>query len=50
MIQTGRVKLVSISPVTSATIHEVGLTVAAEAKEYTSVGLVEALINLATGK
>jgi uroporphyrinogen III methyltransferase/synthase len=43
----GEVKLVTISPVTSATVHELGLPVAAEAAEYTTVGLVEALVRLA---
>jgi len=49
MIQAGRVQLVSISPVTSAAMLEVDLPVAAEAKEYTSAGVVEALVKLATG-
>ena len=47
MIQAGRVKLISISPVTSAAMREVALPVAAEAKEYTSAGMVEALVKLA---
>ena len=42
-----QVKLVSISPVTSAVIHELGLPVAAEASEYTSAGVIEVLIALA---
>jgi uroporphyrinogen-III synthase len=49
MIQIGRVKLISISPVTSAAIVEMGLSVAAEAKEYTTAGLIDALVELATG-
>jgi uroporphyrinogen III methyltransferase/synthase len=49
MIQAGRVKLISISPVTSAAMREVALPVAAEAKEYTSAGMIEALVKLATG-
>jgi uroporphyrinogen III methyltransferase/synthase len=48
-IQTGRTRLISISPVTSAAIREVGLPVAAEAKEYTSAGVIEALLRLAGG-
>jgi uroporphyrinogen III methyltransferase/synthase len=50
MIQIGRVKLISISPVTSAAIVEMGLSVAAEAKEYTTAGLIDALLELATRK
>jgi uroporphyrinogen III methyltransferase/synthase len=49
MIQAGRIRLVSISPVTSAAMHEVGLPVAAEAKEYTSAGMIEALVKLVGG-
>ena len=48
-IQTGRTRLISISPVTSAAVREVGLPVAAEAKEYTSAGVVNALLRLASG-
>jgi uroporphyrinogen III methyltransferase/synthase len=40
-------RLVSISPVTSATVAELGLNVAAEAKEYTAEGLIAALVELA---
>jgi uroporphyrinogen III methyltransferase/synthase len=47
-IDTGEVQLVSISPVTSATIREFGLPVAAEASEYTTAGVIEALIKLAS--
>jgi uroporphyrinogen III methyltransferase/synthase len=39
-----RAKLVSISPVTSATLAELGLVPAAEAAEYTMLGLVQALL------
>jgi uroporphyrinogen III methyltransferase / synthase len=42
----GELKLVSISPVTSAAIVEMGLPVAAEAREYTMKGVVEALLRL----
>src|SRR5262249_36911254 len=48
-IQAGEVQLVSISPVTSSVIRELGFAVAAEAREYTSTGLVEALQKLAAG-
>jgi uroporphyrinogen III methyltransferase/synthase len=46
-LQSGEVKLVSISPVTSAAVRELGLPVAAEATEYTVPGLVAALVRLA---
>jgi uroporphyrinogen III methyltransferase / synthase len=46
-IHAGALRLVSISPVTSATIRELGLPVAAEAREYTAEGVVQALIGLA---
>jgi uroporphyrinogen III methyltransferase/synthase len=46
-IEAGQVKLVSISPVTSAAVRELGLPVAAEAKEYTTAGVVDALVQLA---
>jgi uroporphyrinogen III methyltransferase/synthase len=36
-------KLASISPITSATLHELGLEPAAEAAEYTMTGLVAAI-------
>ena len=49
-IQAGEVQLVSISPVTSATIRELGLPVAAEASEYTAAGVVDALVKLASSK
>jgi uroporphyrinogen III methyltransferase/synthase len=43
-VTSGRVKLVTISPVTSAAVHEMGLPVAAEATTYTTEGLIEALV------
>jgi uroporphyrinogen III methyltransferase/synthase len=43
----GEVKLVTISPLTSAAVMELGLPVAAVAREYTSAGVVQALIELA---
>jgi uroporphyrinogen III methyltransferase / synthase len=46
-IVSGRVRLVSISPVTSAAIKEIGLPVAAEASVYTTAGIVAALVGLA---
>jgi len=46
-IRTGRVQLVSISPVTSAVIREFDVPVAAEAKEYTTEGVMAALVELA---
>jgi uroporphyrinogen-III synthase len=39
------VKLCSIGPVTSATLHEYGLPVAVEAREYTTAGLVAAIVD-----
>jgi len=48
-IQSREVQLVSISPVTSVAIRELGLPVAAEAVEYTSEGVVEAVVKLAIG-
>ncbi len=39
-----RVKVVSISPQTSAAATEAGLTVHAEAKKYNMDGLIEAVI------
>jgi len=47
-ILRGRVKLVSISPVTSATLREMGLPVAAEAEVFTAAGVVEALVKVQT--
>jgi uroporphyrinogen III methyltransferase/synthase len=46
MIQTGRTKLVSISPVTSAAIQDLGFRVAKESREFTSMGVIEALLEL----
>jgi uroporphyrinogen III methyltransferase/synthase len=46
-LESGEVKLVSISPVTSAAVRELGLSVADEAEEYTVAGLVAALVRLA---
>jgi uroporphyrinogen III methyltransferase/synthase len=43
-IESGQVGLVTISPVTSAAVRELGLPIAAEAKEYTSEGIVQALM------
>jgi uroporphyrinogen III methyltransferase / synthase len=45
-VRNGSVKLVSISPVTSATIRELGFPVAAEATEYTAAGVIQALLKL----
>ncbi len=47
-IRNGEVRLVSISPVTSAAIRKLDLPVAAEAAEYTTAKVVEALAALAT--
>ena len=44
-IRSGGVRLVSISPITSATIRELGLPVAAEALEFTAEGVVRALLD-----
>ncbi len=49
LILAGKVRLVTISPVTSAAVAELQLPVAAEAKEYTTDGVVAALIELAQG-
>jgi uroporphyrinogen III methyltransferase/synthase len=46
-VAAGRVKLVSISPVTSAVLKEEGLPVAREATAYTMAGMVDALMALA---
>jgi len=48
-LESGQVKLVSISPVTSAEVRQMGLPIAAEAAEATTKGLLEALIRLASG-
>ncbi|MBS0210847.1 MAG: uroporphyrinogen-III C-methyltransferase [Planctomycetes bacterium] len=42
LVQT---KLASISPLTSATLREVGLSPAVEAASYTTAGLIDAIIN-----
>ena len=47
-IESGRTRLVSISPVTSGDIARLGLSVAAEATEATSAGVVRALVELET--
>ncbi|HEY7154013.1 MAG TPA: uroporphyrinogen-III synthase, partial [Gemmataceae bacterium] len=47
LLRSGVVRLVSISPVTSAATRELGLPVAAEAREYTAEGVVQALLDLA---
>jgi uroporphyrinogen III methyltransferase/synthase len=44
-IASGQIKLVSISPVTSEAIRELGMPVAAEARRYTSDGIIEALLD-----
>jgi uroporphyrinogen III methyltransferase/synthase len=49
-IRSGEVGLVSISPVTSATIRKLDLPVAAEASEYTTAKVVEALAALAAAR
>lgn len=46
-IESGQVKLATISPVTSAAVRELGLPVAAEATVYTTAGIVSALLKLA---
>jgi uroporphyrinogen III methyltransferase/synthase len=43
-IESGVLKMISISPVTSAALSELGWPVAAEAKEYTAAGVVAALV------
>jgi uroporphyrinogen III methyltransferase/synthase len=43
-LRDGRVRVVTISPVTSAAVRELGLPVAAEAREYTVSGVVAALL------
>lgn len=45
-LQRGEIKLVSISPVTTAAIAEMGYPVAVEAREATIQGVIEALIEL----
>jgi uroporphyrinogen III methyltransferase / synthase len=46
-IEIGEIKLVSISPVTSAEIGKLGFAVAAEATQATTESVIEALVNLA---
>jgi uroporphyrinogen III methyltransferase/synthase len=46
-LQSGRMRVISISPVTSATVRELGWRVAGEAEEYTIDGVVKALVKLA---
>jgi uroporphyrinogen III methyltransferase/synthase len=46
-ILSGETALVTISPVTSAAVRELGLPVGAEATTFTAAGLVEALVRLA---
>jgi uroporphyrinogen III methyltransferase/synthase len=48
-IRAGAVRLVTISPVTSAAVRELGLPVAAEAAEATAAGVVAATAALAAG-
>lgn len=48
-IETGEIKLVSISPVTSAEPQKLGLPVAAEAKQATMDSLIQAVVELAKG-
>jgi uroporphyrinogen III methyltransferase/synthase len=43
----GDLRIVTISPVTSAAVTELGYPVAAEAREYTTDGLLQALVELA---
>ncbi len=45
-LRDGKVKLVTISPVTSAAVREMGLPVAAEATEYTTEGVIAALVHV----
>lgn len=45
-IEAGRTKLVSISPRTTAAARACGLTVAAEATDYTTEGVLEAMVRL----
>jgi uroporphyrinogen III methyltransferase/synthase len=49
-LRDGRTGLVTISPVTSAAVRELGLPVAAEALEATSTGTVRAVVELAAGR
>jgi uroporphyrinogen III methyltransferase/synthase len=47
-LRDGSVKLVTISPVTSAAVREFGFEPAAEAEKYTTEGVMEALMKLAS--
>jgi uroporphyrinogen III methyltransferase/synthase len=47
-IRRGQVRLVTISEVTSAEVRTLGLPVAAEAREATAAGVVEALVSCAS--
>jgi uroporphyrinogen III methyltransferase / synthase len=49
-LKASDVKLVSISPVTSATVKELGFAVAAEAAQATSEGVLDALVQLGAGR
>ena len=46
-LEAGHIKLISISPVTSAAVRQLGLPVAAEATEATTEGVLDALVRLA---
>jgi uroporphyrinogen III methyltransferase/synthase len=48
-VHGGDVKLVTISPVTSAAVTELGFPVAGEAREYTTEGLLSELVRLVKG-
>src|SRR5262249_48779798 len=47
-IECGKVKLVSISPVTTAAARELGLPVAVEADAYTTQGVIDAIVRRET--
>jgi len=48
-VRDGSIRLVTISPVTSAAVREFGFEPAAEAEEYTTEGLVRAVVKLVRG-
>jgi uroporphyrinogen III methyltransferase/synthase len=48
-IKSAKVGLISISPVTTAAIRELGFPVAGEATEYTTNGVIEAMLRTARG-
>jgi uroporphyrinogen III methyltransferase/synthase len=48
-VASGRTKLVTISPRTSAAVREAGMPVAAEAVQYTADGMLEAMCKLSAG-